>query len=347
MKKFEHDYTNILNAAYNITPLRIPIYEHTISEEKMEEILGIKFKDLYNGNDKDINEFFNQYCRFFSDMTYDTISFEAIFSDALPGNGALYGHEPGCIKNYDDFKKYPWDDLPAIYFEKNKKYFDAIIKNIPFGMSLIGGIGNGVFESIQDIVGYTNLCYMKVDDPETYAMLFVKMGEALYKTWEKFLPLYKDSYCVMRFGDDLGYKSNTLLPPVDVITHILPQYKKIINLIHSHNKPFLLHSCGNLFEVMDNILDTGINAKHSNEDIIAPMSTWYEKYKDKIGNFGGIDTDVLCQMNKTELRSYITDVYNLAKKAKGVAIGSGNSIPEYIPTHNYLAMIDIINELRS
>jgi len=346
MKNYTSDYTNILDAVNNKAPKRIPIYEHNISEEIMEKVLNINFKQLYNGNLKDIDEFFKHYCNFFETMTYDTISFEAIFSDTMPGNGALYGHEPGCIKDYDDFKKYPWDKLPSLYFEKNTKYFNSIIKHVPKGMSLVGGIGNGIFECVQDIVGFTNLCYMKVDDPETYEMIFKKMGEVLYKTWELFLPLYKDDFCVMRFGDDLGYKSNTLLPPNDVVNFILPEYKKIINLIHSHNKPFLLHSCGNLFEIMDQVLATGINAKHSNEDIIAPMSVWYDKYGDKIGNFGGIDADLLCRTDSEGLKHYISNLYKLALNANGVALGSGNSIPEYIPVDNYVLMIETINNLR-
>ncbi|MCK5811409.1 MAG: hypothetical protein KAG94_00795 [Clostridiales bacterium] len=346
MEKYTPNYEHIVNAAYNRAPSRIPIYEHMISEEIMEEILGIKFFDYYNGNDLDLHEYFKQYNGFFHEMTYDTISFECIFSDIMPGNGALYGHEPGCIKNYDDIKKYPWDDLPTLFFKQNKRYFDIATQHIPDGMSLIGGIGNGVFECIQDIVGYTNLCYLKVDDPEAYSILFSKMGDILLKTWEMFIPLYKDNFCVFRFGDDLGYKSNTLLPPDDVVKYIFPQYKKTIDLVHSYNKPFLLHSCGNLFEVMDSLIDTGINAKHSNEDQIAPINVWYEKYGEKIGNFGGIDADMLCRMNKDELRNYIKDIYKQSLNAKGVALGSGNSIPEYIPVENYLTMIETLNECR-
>jgi uroporphyrinogen decarboxylase len=33
-------------------------------------------------------------------------------------------------------------------------------------------------------------------------------------------------------------------------------------------------------------------------------------------------------------------------KAKGYGIGSGNSIPEYIPTEGFLAMIDAVKEIR-
>ncbi|MDP2338519.1 MAG: hypothetical protein Q8N05_19130 [Bacteroidota bacterium] len=38
-----------------------------------------------------------------------------------------------------------------------------------------------------------------------------------------------------------------------------------------------------------NILNLGIDAKHSNKDQIAPFSVWIEKYTNRIGLFGGFD----------------------------------------------------------
>ncbi|MFO7637337.1 MAG: uroporphyrinogen decarboxylase family protein [Clostridia bacterium] len=346
MKTFEPDYNHLLSAAKNITPERIPIYEHLISTGKMEEILATPFASLYHGTLSEIAEYFRQYCRFFREMTYDTVSFECIVTEVMPGNGALYANKDGCIKNYDDFSRYPWDGLKDLYFTRNVKYFDALAACLPRGMKAVGGIGNGILECVQDVVGYINLCYIKADDPELYGMLFEKMGQVLCSIWEEFIRRYSDAFCVMRFGDDLGYKSQTLLSREDTISLIIPQYRKIISLVHAANKPFLLHSCGNLFPVMDALIDAGIDAKHSNEDEIAPMAVWYEKYSRRIGNFGGIDADVLCRRNKGEIQEYVQAVYNLARRHGGVALGSGNSIPDYIPTKNYLTMIETINRNR-
>ena len=272
--------------------------------------------------------------------------FERILSGVMPGNGALYGHADGCIKTYDDFKKYPWDEIPEIYFNENRRYFNALERNMPVGMKAIGGVGNGIFECVQDITGYMNLCYIKVDDPELYKQLFSKTGEILFKIWKEFIYSYSDLFCVMRMGDDLGFKTNTLLPPRDIIDYIIPGYAKIIELVHKNNRPFLLHSCGNIFEIMDELISAGIDAKHSNEDEIASMDIWYEKYGDRIGNFGGIDADILCRYKETEIRSYVTEIYYKAIDAKGTALGSGNSIPDYTPVENYLTMISVLKELR-
>lgn len=342
---FVPDYQNIVDAACNKRPRRVPLYEHIISVPIMEKITGKKFHGLIETNP---DEFFLHYNNFFKDMGYDTVMFEACITRILPGGGALGAHKEGVIKNMDDFLNYPWDLIEDLYFERHSKLFDALRRNMPDGMKAVGGVGNGVFECVQDIVGYTNLCYISIDDEKLYCLLFEKMGEVVRKIWKRFLNEYGNIYCVCRFGDDLGFNTSTLLSKEDIKKHIIPQYKKTISLIHSEGKPFLLHSCGCIFDVMDDLIkDAEIDAKHSNEDSIAPISRWIDEYGAKIGNFGGIDTDVLCNVNDTDVEEYVTRVFNtMNAKDGGFAIGSGNSIPEYVSFEKYVKAIETIRRLR-
>ena len=106
----------------------------------------------------------------------------------------------------------------------------------------------------------------------------------------------------------MGFKSTTLLPPEEIREHIIPQYRRIVGAVHQAGKPFLLHSCGCIFDVMEDLIQVaGIDAKHSNEDQIAPFPEWVKRYGDRIGNFGGIDTDAVCGC-PGEMREYIRPV---------------------------------------
>jgi len=345
-KAFAPDYTNIVKSARNISVQRTPLYEHIISPNKMAEILNDDFCGLQNGNRADRLEYFRRVCNFWKKMGYDTVSYECCIGSAYPGGGALSNHKPGVIQNRDDFEKYPWDAVPDLFFARAAENFSLLREAMPAGMKAIGGVGNGTFECAQTLTGYMTLCYIREDDPELYADLFRKVGDVAAKIWERFLREYSDLFCVMRFGDDLGFKSATLISPDDIRQHVIPQYKRVIDLVHAAGKPFLLHSCGCIFDVMDDIIAAGIDAKHSNEDQIAYFPEWVKRYGDRIGNFGGIDTDAVCRLDKRELREYITDVMNRCKGHGGFAFGSGNSIPDYVPADNYLNMIEIVRELR-
>ena len=152
---------------------------------------------------------------------------------------------------------------------------------------------------------------------------------------------------MLRFGDDLGFNTMTLLSTEDIIEHVLPAYRRVVDLVHATGRPFLLHSCGNLFKVFDQIIEQAdIDAKHSNEDSIAHFSVWVDRYGEKIGNFGGIDTDVLCSQSPEYIREYVLDCLSKVAGRGGIAFASGNSIPDYVPTEGYLAMVETIREWR-
>ncbi|MBQ8611583.1 MAG: hypothetical protein IJ412_07745 [Oscillospiraceae bacterium] len=71
-----------------------------------------------------------------------------------------------------------------------------------------------------------------------------------------------------------------------------------------------------------------------------------ETYGDRIGNFGGLDMDKVCHFSRAELREYALDVIKKSVGHGGFAIGTGNSIPNYIPAKNYLNMIEVVREYR-
>lgn len=342
--EFQPDYRNLVDAAYNREPKRVPLYDHVVSDKVIEQLTGRSFRHLF---DADNSAYFREFCDFFRQSGYDGVPFEVCITEILPFGGALAHPQAGHIQDRETFLSYPFDEVPALYIQRAQPRFDALRDNLPQGMKAYGGIGNGVFEIAQDLCGYETLCILSFEDPETYAELFVKIGDMMEKIWDWFLNRYREDFCVMRFGDDLGYKSNTMLSYEDIRTHIIPQYRRIIQKVHETGRPFLLHSCGCIFEVMEDLISAGIDAKHSNEDQIAPFSAWVEKYGDRIGNFGGIDTDHIVRMTDEELVSLVTDLYNSFSKGHGgFAIGSGNSIPDYVNPQKYRLMTETVRKLR-
>ncbi len=343
---FTPDYRNVLAVMRNERPARMPIYEHSINGDSIENITGIKFGDLYgSGNPADLAEYFRIYCTFWKDMTYDTISFEVCTGGFL-GASALSGGA-GPIQTPEDFAAFPWDEIPNRFWAFAAPRFDAFCAALPPGMKAVGGVGNGVFELAEAFTGLEYLPLMAADYPELHTALYDKIGWLMNTIWSEFLPRYKDHFVAGRFGDDLGYKCSLLTHPDVVRRNIIPQYRRVIQTVHDAGLPLLYHSCGCIFEVMDDIIAAGINAKHSNEDAIAPFDTWIERYGARIGLFGGFDMDFLCLKTPSEIRAAVlADGARFRATARGYALGSGNSIPGYVPSENYLAMIDAANELR-
>ncbi len=330
----------------NRRPARLPLYEHSVSAASMEKILGVRFADLEHGDARDRAEYFRLYGLFFREMTYDTVSYEVGIGDTLPGRMALSGGR-GPIQSRADFEAYPWDELPGRYERHARPRLDALVAALPPGMKAVGGVGNGVFELAESLVGLEYLPFMEADDPELYADLFRAIGNLMCTIWEAFMPRYGDRFAACRFGDDLGFKSSLLTNPATVRRHILPPYRRVIDIVHAAGGLFLWHSCGCIFEIMDDVIALGIDAKHSNEDAIAPFDRWIADYGDRLGLLGGFDMDFLCVNTADVVYGEVLEAgRRFRKSARGYALGSGNSIPDYVPTENYLAMVRAAQTLR-
>ena len=94
--------------------------------------------------------------------------------------------------------------------------FELLSEEMPQEMKAVGGPGNGIFECVQDIVGLQNLCMISTDDPDLYKDLFSRMGEVLHSIWKWFLKEFSSAFVICRFGDDLGFKSSTILKPEEI-----------------------------------------------------------------------------------------------------------------------------------
>ena len=142
-------------------------------------------------------------------------------------------------------------------------------------------------------------------------------------------------------GDDMGFRSGTLIRPDDLRKYTLPWHKRLAALAHDKVLLYFLHSCGNLAALMDELIDDiGIDAKHSYEDAIMPVTEMYDLYHDRMGLLGGVDLNVLTRATEEELRAYVRRILDHCAPGGRYALGSGNSIPSYIPMENYLAMLD-------
>jgi uroporphyrinogen decarboxylase len=345
---FEPDYHYMLDVLANRRPARLPIYEHIISPVIMERVQGTTFAALEEAEGDDLCKFFTEFCRFFRDMTYDTVSYEVCVVDILPEHGAILGGRPGPIQSRADFERYPWDELPELFWRRAEPRFAMLGKCLPPGMKAIGGVGNGVFEISEDLVGFEYLSYLRADDPELFAEVYQRIGNLMVALWTRLLERFGDHFCICRFGDDLGFKTSLLTSPAVIRQAVLPQYRRVIDLIHSFGKPFLWHSCGCIFDVMDDVLALGIDAKHSNEDVIAPYERWICDYSQRIGLVGGIDMDLLCRLKPDEVYELVLDRgRRFRRDARGYALGSGNSIPDYVPVEGYLAMVRAAQQIRA
>ncbi len=238
------------------------------------------------------------------------------------------------IISRETFNRYSWPDPKKI----DLSILDRMKPFIPEGMKLVASAPDGVEETVIELVGYENLCYMIVDEPDLVGNIFDAVGQRLLDYYTRIAEYDIVGACIN--NDDWGFNTQTLISHDDMERWLFPWHKKINDIIHAAGKPVILHSCGNIYPLMDRVIDyLNVDGKHSFEDSIMPVEDAWDKYHDRISILGGIDVDFV-------IRNTPEDVYNRSKAmlertslGGGYALGTGNSVPEYVPPENYFAMI--------
>jgi uroporphyrinogen decarboxylase len=122
---------------------------------------------------------------------------------------------------------------------------------------------------------------------------------------------------------------------------VLPGHKMLAEMTHAAGRPYLLHSCGNLASIMDDLVDdVRIDAKHSFEDTIEDVRDAKRTYGGRIALLGGIDVDFLCRSDEAAIRKRVRETLDACMSGGGYCLGTGNSVANYIPLDHYLAMVD-------
>ncbi len=239
-----------------------------------------------------------------------------------------------AIRSHADADAYPWPDFAAAPMPR----LDRLRSYMAPGMGLLVHGPCGVEENLFNLLGYDQLCYLTVDDPSLIDRVSTAIGERLLLYYER--AAAHPAVDALIVNDDWGFSDQTLLAPTDLRRWIIPWHRRIVAAIHAAGKPAILHCCGNLDAVMVEIInDIGYDAKHSFEDKIQPVEEAYELYHDRIAILGGIDVDYLIRRPPEEVYERACRLLELTAETGGYALGSGNSIPDYVPLPQYLALV--------
>jgi uroporphyrinogen decarboxylase len=240
----------------------------------------------------------------------------------------------GPVQTWADFERYPWPDIR----NADTSWYEWAEKNLPGDMRAYA-LTSHIIEMIAECLGYETLCYKVYEEPDLVDAVAQKVGE-FYLDHTRLLCQFSCTGFIWG-SDDMGFKTQTSLPPDLMRSLILPWHKKAAAIAHEHGKPYLLHACGQLESIMDDLIDdVKIDAKHSYEDVILPVTEAYDRWGGRIAILGGIDLDLLCRATEEEVRARTRATLEHCHPGGGYCLGTGNSVANYVPVDNYLAMID-------
>jgi uroporphyrinogen decarboxylase len=241
-------------------------------------------------------------------------------------------NEGSVIASRASFNAYPWPDPDACDFSA----IGTLSAYLPAGMKAVLCGPGGVLENVISLVGFDNLCVMCYDDPALAGDVFDAVGSRLLGYYRRGLQVSAVGAIIS--NDDWGFKTQTMLSPAMLRKYVFPWHMRIVRAAHEANRPAILHSCGYHKEVMDDIISMGFDGKHSWEDGIQPVEQAWEEYGGRIAVMGGIDVHFICTHSPDDVYARSRAMVNRTRARGSFALGTGNSVPEFVPDDGYFAM---------
>ena len=252
------------------------------------------------------------------------------------GGRSFQDERVGPVMSWEDFEKYAWPDMTSPELTANMEWFD---RNLPDDMCMIGGLTAHFAEGLAWLMGYETLCYALFDQQDLVRAISERLGEVYRQATSQMLQFERVK--LIWGSDDMGFRTGLLISPDDMRRWVLPGHKEQAAMCHEAGRPYILHSCGYLGDIIDDLIDdVKIDAKHSFEDTIEDVREVKGTYGRKIALLGGTDVDFLCRSDEQAIRSRVRKTLAVCQDGGGFCLGTGNSVANYVPLDNYLAMVD-------
>jgi uroporphyrinogen decarboxylase len=255
---------------------------------------------------------------------------------ARAGGRAFQDEHRGPIMTWEDFEKFPWPDPGAPEATQDLEWFS---KNLPDDMCIFARGTAHFAEYLAWLMGYETLCFALYDNRGLVEALAARLRDFYRMVLGRLLQF--DRVKVVFASDDMGFRTGPLISPADMREFVLSGHREQAAMAHAAGRPYILHSCGKLSGLMDDLTDdVKIDGKHSFEDTIEDVRQVKSTYGRKIALLGGIDVDFLCRSPESAIRRRVRETLAACLPGGGYCLGTGNSVTNYIPLDNYLAMID-------
>lgn len=201
------------------------------------------------------------------------------------------------------------------------------------------------FDMMAQIIGQDTLLMAMVDDPEWVKDMFeVSTDMAI-----GLITLMMEEGFEFDAGfntDDLGYRNGPFFSPKYYRELLLPSHKRFCDFCHENNMVTVLHSCGNIKDLIPDLIDAGWDVLNPLE-VKAGMDVRDLKgiYGDKLCFFGGIDVRLMS--NDDAIEEEVASKVTVAKVGGGYIYHSDHSVSEDVSLKQYKRVMELVKKYGS
>ena len=238
----------------------------------------------------------------------------------------------GVIRSETDMEAFHWPTRDDLDFSA----FDKVERLLPDGFRMVVALGK-VFNLGWWLMGFDTYAYALVDNPNLIKRMHAKIAEI--QGWVVEHALTYECTGMIWHADDMAYRTGLMVAPSILREHIFPVYERLNRMCRERDVLSVFHSDGDVGTVIDDIIGAGFDAFNPIEPVAMDIRALKQRVQGKLGLIGNVDLSYTLTRGtpaevETEVRELIRDV----APGGGYALASANSIPDYVPWENFVAM---------
>lgn len=249
---------------------------------------------------------------------------------ALPGNITLSDimthqwptpHDPGYIKGLRE------------KVEKQRRSTDC---------ALVLNLSLWVLQCSQFIRGFEDWFVDLVSQPRLMEAIFDAITESLIGVLEDVTDEIGDLVDVVAVSDDIGHQDRLCMNPKMYRQLIKPRHAKLMEAIKSRTKaPVMWHTCGSVYEVIDDLIEIGVNVINPVQTDAAKMEAIRLKsdFGERLSFWGGIDTMRILPFGTTrDVEKEVIQKIRTLAPGGGYILNTVHNIQPIVIPENVVAM---------
>lgn len=214
---------------------------------------------------------------------------------------------------------------------------DAINKNNDVFLS--ADIGFSMFERAWSICSMENVLIDMILNPVQMHKLLDDICDYNIRLLDIIL---KHPVDAVYFGDDWGQQRGLIMGPDNWRKFIKPRIKRMYEKVCSHDKYIIQHSCGDIYEIIPDLIDMGLTCYQTFQPEIYDIKHMKKEFGPHLSFWGGISTQHILPMGTPrQVREETIEIMNIMSGNGGYIASPTHTIPYDVPPQNVMAMLDV------
>lgn len=333
------------------TPDRVPIFEHLFSLKLLDKVLGYSTV-LYEGKAQ-----IELATKLGIDGIWTPINGFCGIEEEPHQKDEIYKDEWGVTYQKNGWPIIAQIDVPVKSREDWEKYVMPIV-DTPYRTRILRetkDANTGDLAVILGILGpFTMLSWYLTDFTTLAIFMYTEpdlvhaMNEAVLQ-WNLeavSLAIKEGGVDCVQISDDWGGTNGLLLSPDHFREFFIPYFKRLVEGIKEMGVPVIMHNDGQIWDILDDLVDCGINALHPVERAAGmDLKRVKENYKGKLTPIGNVNNkDTMASLNPEDVRKEVLECLEEAASGGGYIISTDHSIHDLIPYENIKCLIDTVKE---